>query len=168
MRKIGSNFLLGGQKIKSKFNKSARNPRSFKAGDEFSVGGSAETARAAGVRQCGFWGYCKLAPFFGHRSKLLCATSRGNAISSAFPLEKVGRSYPRDAARSATQRGRPCLPLGSGSAGLRHYAPSHLLPRRPALINTPFARPAGYKQALPGHTVRRRRPYNAENYFPRP
>ena len=108
------------------------------------------------------------APFFGHRSKLLCATSRGNFISPAFPLEKVGRSYPRDAARSATQRGRPCLPLRRAFAGLRHYAPSHLLPRSPALINTPFARPAGYKQALPGHTARRRRPYNAENYFPRP
>jgi hypothetical protein len=36
------------------------------------------------------------------------------------------------------------------------------------LINTSDARPDGYKQALPGHTVRRRRPYNAENYFPRP
>ena len=26
-------------------------------------------------------------------------------------------------------RGRPCSPLGRESAGLRHYAPSHLLPR---------------------------------------
>jgi len=64
-------------------------------------------------------------------------------------LEAVGRSYPRDAARSATQRGRPCLPLGSGFAGCRHAARRQFCSEgRLHLVNTSYARPAGPQQGL--------------------
>ena len=68
----------------------------------------------------------------------------GHYAAPLSSLEAVGRAYPREAARSATQRGRPCLPLGSGFAGCRHAARRQFCSEgRRHLINTSYARPAG-------------------------
>jgi len=58
-------------------------------------------------------------------------------------------SAPREAARAATQRGRPCFPLGSEFAGCRHAARRQFCSQgRRHLINTSYARPAGPQQGL--------------------
>ena len=106
----------------------------------------------------------------GESSRLLCATSCGNIINSAFSPGSLryGESYPRDAARSATSR-PPMLAAKKAvrrAAALTRLAPA---PKEVCILKTPpFARPAGPINVGLGTAapVRLRRPYSAE-FIPR-
>ena len=106
----------------------------------------------------------KLALFPGHRTRLLCATSRGNFISSAFPQELRYGDLIREMSSQACPRSAAphcSLPREGGSPGsaLRAFAPA---PKVFCILSTPpmRGRPAT-NWPYPAAPVRRRRPYKS-------
>ncbi len=125
---------------------------------------------------CPVWTFVKLALFSRHRTKLFCATSRGNFISSTFSPGSAVWGSLSARCRAVGHAARPPTLAAGGFAVLAH-TPAHwwagsglaLLQRNGVFFisSPPFARPVGPNRPYPAAPVRLRRPYNAENYFPR-